>query len=193
MNSKGNIYVVSGPSGVGKGTVVKQVIEQSKASDNSVALSVSATTRKPREGEIDGVHYYFMSEDEFLKTAAKGGFMEYAEYCGHYYGTPRDKVLELADKGTDIILEIEVQGGMQVLDALPQAYGIFLLPPSFGELERRLRSRESEPEEVIEQRLETAHAEISQSYRYEYFVVNDTVENAAGKILDIIAGNRKCE
>ncbi len=193
MNNKGHIYVVSGPSGVGKGTVVKQIIERSETIGGAVALSISATTRKPREGEQDGVHYYFMSEEEFRQTAAKGGFMEYAEYCGHFYGTPRDKVLELADKGTDIILEIEVQGGMQVLDALPQAYGVFLFPPSFKELERRLRSRESEPEEVIEERLETAHAEISQSYRYEYFVVNDTVENAANKILDIIAENRNAQ
>lgn len=185
--SKGNIYIISGPSGVGKGTVVKDVV----ASSDKIVLSVSATTRKPREGEKDKVHYFFLSREEFDSTAENDGFMEYATYCGNSYGTPKAAVFEKTAQGYDVILEIDIQGGLQVLEKFPQAYGIFILPPSYKELELRLRGRNSETDDVIEKRLNTAREEIKQSYLYDYFVVNDTVEHAVKSVLDIIDSNRE--
>lgn len=187
MSNKGNIYVVSGPSGVGKGTVVKRVVE----SDDRIALSVSATTREPRAGEIDKVHYFFISREEFQNMVDEDGFMEHAEYCGNCYGTPKAAVFEKIEQGCDVILEIEVQGGIQIMEKFPQAYGVFVFPPGYKELEQRLRGRASEPDEVIHRRLNVAREEIKQSYRYDYFVVNDTVEQAAQSIIDIIEKNRQ--
>lgn len=186
MNSKGNIYVVSGPSGVGKGTVVKQVV----SSDEKIELSISATTRAPREGEVDKVHYFFLSRDEFDKMAEADGFMEYATYCGNSYGTPKAAVYDRIEKGYDVILEIDIQGGLQILEKFPEAYGIFVFPPSYKELEARLRGRQSETDEVVLKRLAAAREEIAKSYQYDYFVVNDTVEHAVQSVINIIDSNR---
>lgn len=187
MNSKGNIYVISGPSGVGKGTVVKQVVENNE----KITLSVSATTRNPREGEIDKVHYFFLTKEEFQSMVENDGFMEYATYCGNSYGTPKAAVFEKIEQGYDVILEIDIQGGLQILEKFPEAYGIFILPPSYKELEARLRGRQSETEEVIRKRLDAARDEIKQSYLYDCFVVNDTVEHAVQSVVDIIESNRE--
>lgn len=185
--SKGNIYIISGPSGVGKGTVVKEVVESS----DKIVLSVSATTRKPREGEIDKVHYFFLSREEFDDMVKNDGFMEYATYCDNSYGTPKAAVFEKIEQGFDVILEIDIQGGLQVLEKFPQAYGIFILPPSYKELESRLRGRNSETDDVVAKRLNTAREEIKQSYLYDYFVVNDTVEHTVKGVQNIIESNRE--
>lgn len=184
--SKGNIYIVSGPSGVGKGTVVKQVVEQNE----KIVLSVSATTREPRAGEIDKVHYFFLTKDEFQDIVDEDGFLEHAVYCGNCYGTPKKAVVDKIEEGFDVILEIDIQGGLQILEKLPEAMGIFILPPSYKELEKRLRGRQSESDDVIAKRLDAAKAEIKQSYLYDYFVVNDTVEHAVNGIENIIISNR---
>lgn len=184
--SKGNIYIVSGPSGVGKGTVVKKVVEQNE----KIVLSVSATTREPRAGEVDKIHYYFLTMEEFGKIVDEDGFLEHAVYCGNRYGTPKKAVMDKIEEGFDVILEIDIQGGLQILEKLPEAMGIFVLPPSYRELEKRLRGRQSESDDVIEKRLNAAKDEIKQSYLYDYFVVNDTVEHAAKSIENIIEKNR---
>ncbi len=184
--SKGNIYIVSGPSGVGKGTVVKKVVEQNE----QIVLSVSATTREPRAGEVDKVHYFFMTKEDFGRIVDEDGFLEHAVYCGNCYGTPKKAVLDKVEEGFDVILEIDIQGGLQILDKLPEAMGIFVLPPSYKELEKRLRGRQSESDDVVAKRLDAAKAEIKQSYLYDYFVVNDTVEHAVKSIKNIIESNR---
>ncbi len=183
---KGNIYVIAGPSGVGKGTVLKRVFQL----DDNLSLSISATTRSPRVGEIDGVNYYFVTRERFDQIVAEDGFLEYAEYVGNRYGTPLKPVLDKAAEGFDVILEIEVQGCMQVMDKLPEAKGIFILPPSIEALEKRLRGRESEPDDVIRKRLDTAKIELGHVNKFDYFVVNDTIENAANQIVNIIKSNR---
>ena len=184
--SKGKIYVISGPSGVGKGTVVKALI----ASHDDIKVSVSATTRLPREGEINGESYYFITKDVFEDTIANDGFIEYAEYCGNCYGTPKKPVFDMLEAGMDVILEIEVQGGVQVMEKFPEAIGIFILPPSMISLEKRLRGRQSETEEAIVRRLETARYELSQVGKYDYFVVNGPLEQAVADVADIIEKNR---
>ena len=180
--SKGKLIVYTGCSGVGKGTIMKRLFEL----DKSVKLSVSCTTRKPREGEIDGVHYYFITKSEFENLIQKNGFLEYATYCDNYYGTPEKAVDEMLDKGYNVFLEIEVQGGLQVIKKRPDAVSIFILPPSREELERRLRGRGTEDEETIQKRLNCVDAELKVAKEYQYNVVNDEVETAAQKILDII-------
>ena len=184
--SKGNIYIVSGPSGVGKGTVVKKVVEQNE----TIVLSVSATTREPRAGELDKIHYFFMTKEEFCNVVDNDGFLEHAVYCDNFYGTPKKAVMDKIEEGFDVILEIDIQGGLQILEKLPEAMGIFVLPPSYKELEKRLRGRQSESDDVIAKRLDAAKAEIKQSYLYDYFVVNDTVEHAVKSIENIIESNR---
>ena len=184
--NKGKIYVISGPSGVGKGTIVKALT----AAYDDIKVSVSATTRSPREGEINGQSYFFLSREEFEKTVENDGFIEYAEYCGNCYGTPKRPVFEMLDKGIDVILEIEVQGGVQVMEKFPEARGIFILPPSMKSLEKRLRGRQSETEEAILRRLETARYELSQISKYDYFVVNGPLDQAVSDVADIIIKNR---
>ncbi len=184
--SKGKIYVISGPSGVGKGTIVKALI----SSHDDIKVSVSATTRSPREGEINGESYYFLTKEEFADTVAKDGFIEHAEYCGNSYGTPKKPVFDMLEKGIDVILEIEVQGGVQVMEKFPEAQGIFILPPSMKSLEKRLRGRQSETEEAILRRLETARYELSQVSKYDYFVVNGPLEQAVADVAEIIEKNR---
>ena len=176
---KGNLFVISGPSGVGKGTLVARLLE---AVDDTW-LSVSATTRKPRPGDVEGVTYRFMTRRAFEKLRDKGGFLEWAEYSGNYYGTPRDAVVEHMANGEQVILEIEVQGALQVRAALPEAHLIFIEPPSMEELERRLRGRGTDSEEAILKRLETAGVELSQKMEYDIRLVNDNWEQAVNELV----------
>ena len=179
---KGKLVVYTGYSGVGKGTIMKRLREL----DKSVRLSISCTTRKPRDGETNGVEYFFITKDEFEKLVEQDGFLEYARYCGNYYGTPEKAVDEMLDKGYNVFLEIEVQGGMQVMRKRPDCISIFIAPPSFEELERRLRERGTEDETTILQRLSAVEEEKKYQRFYKYTVLNDEVERAARMILSII-------
>lgn len=179
--SKGILMVVSGPSGCGKGTVLAEVLK----SDN-IFYSVSATTRSPRPGETDGVNYYFLTKEKFEEMIAGDGMLEYASYCGNYYGTPRKPVEDMLEKGCHVILEIEVQGAMKIREKCPDAVFVFILPPSLKELRRRLEKRGTESEEVIEKRLGEAAGEISQAYKYDYAVVNGELSEAVDDLRSII-------
>ena len=180
--SKGLLTVVSGASGTGKGTVIKALL-QKKA---DLFLSVSATTRKPRVGEKDGVSYHFMSRDEFEKEIAADGFLEYADVYGNYYGTLRREVDKHLAVGEDVLLEIDTQGALKVMEKIPEGVFVFLLPPSMEELKKRLLGRGTETEESAEKRLRAAAEEIARGKSYKYAVVNDEVEKAAAKIAAII-------
>ena len=181
--SKGLLIVLSGPSGVGKGTILKEVMKDESL---KLAFSISMTTREKREGEVDGVNYFFVSKDEFEQAVKDGKLLEYAEFVGNYYGTPLDYVEKLRNQGINVILEIEVQGCMQVQEKEPGALTIFIVPPSMEELESRIRGRKSEPEEIIQQRLAKAEKEMEMLNRYKYVVCNDDVELAADIISVII-------
>ena len=183
LNSQGLLVVISGPSGVGKGTVRKALFRRS---GHDLVYSISMTTRKPRNEEKDGVEYYFVSKEKFQEEIASGNLLEYAEFCDNYYGTPLDKVQEQLDKGQEVVLEIEVQGAMQVKEKMPEAVYIFIAPPSMRALEERLQNRGTESKEVIEKRLIKAQSEIKVASEYGYIVINDDVENAADKIMAII-------
>ena len=180
---RGLLIIISGPSGVGKGTV-RKYFEANK--DLNLAYSTSMTTRKPREGEIDGKDYFFVTREQFIQSIQKGELLEYAEFVGNYYGTPLKEVNRLRDEGKNVLLEIEVQGAKQVQEKCPDAISIFIIPPSMEELERRLRGRGTEPEDVILQRLETAKTEMTFKDRYKYVVLNDDAEKAAEEVLNII-------
>ena len=182
MKRKGILIVVSGFSGAGKGTLMKELL---KRYDN-YALSVSMTTRAPREGEVDGESYFFVDKETFERTIAEDGLIEYASYCGNYYGTPREYVEKCLQDGRDVILEIEIQGAAKVREKMPEAVSLFLVPPSFEELSRRLHSRGTDSEETIQQRLATARREVKEIVNYDYIVVNDTVDQAVGEILAIL-------
>ena len=186
--TNGLLIVFSGPSGSGKGTVLAEVMKRCP----DIEFSVSATTRAPREGEVDGVNYFFKSKEEFMDLVSHGGFIEWAQFCENCYGTPRAYVESRLAQGKDVVLEIEVQGAMQVKKALPDAVLIFNLPPSMEELENRLVGRNTEPPEVVKKRLATAKEELTVADRYDYVIVNDTVETAAEKFLSILAGE-KCK
>ena len=186
MNKSGLLVVVSGPSGCGKGTVLKQLIEN----DEHVFYSVWATTRTPRVGEVDGVHYYFISKEQFEEKIASGGMLEYASYVGNYYGTPKQAVEEKCAAGYDVILEIEVQGAMQLREKCPDAVFVFIIPPSMEELEHRLVNRQTETQEVIQNRLNTARTELQFAPKYDYIVVNQTVEQAVSDIRAILQAEK---
>ncbi len=187
MNNKGLLVVVSGPSGAGKGTICQEFMK----SHPDCALSISATTRKPREGEVDGVNYFFLTHDEFRKRIDADGFLEHAVFCENYYGTPKDEVLSMIDSGKNVILEIEVQGALQVRSHYPEAVFVFVIPPTIEELEKRLRGRGTESDEVIEKRLERAKAEFAYIPKYNYILINDTVSDAVNR-LDAIISAEKC-
>ena len=181
-NKRGTLVLYTGSSGVGKGTLMERLLE----ADKSIRLSVSNTTRKPRKGEIDGVHYNFVTEDEFVDLINKDGYLEYAKYCENYYGTPKKQVYDLLDEGYNVFLEIEVQGGLQVMEKYPDILSIFILPPSMESLERRLRRRGTEDEETIQMRLAQAKEEMQYKDRYKYNVVNGDLDVAVNEILDIL-------
>ncbi len=183
---KGNLFVVSGPSGAGKGTICAAFAQRRP----EVFLSVSATTREPREGEVEGVHYYFLGEEEFKEKITQGDFLEHAVYCGNYYGTPRGKVMEVIESGRDVILEIESDGAMQVRSRYPEGIFIFVCPPSLQTLEARLRGRGTESEEVIAQRLEKAVQELGRAHKYNYLLLNDDVEAAVRRLEAIVDAER---
>ena len=185
-NKRGLLIVLSGPSGAGKGTLLKDLMERNP----NVMLSISATTRKPRPGEQDGVHYHFLPKDRFTRLIARDGLLEYAEYCGNYYGTPRDDVEQWLEKGRDVILEIEVQGAAQVLGKCPDAVSIFIMPPSMGELEKRLRRRDTEDEEMIRHRLSVAREELNCVADYQYVVFNGQLEDAVDELNSIIKAEK---
>lgn len=186
--ARGRLFIVSGPSGVGKSTVLKALLERR---DNA-RFSISATTRPIREGETDGVHYHFVSVETFRDWIAREEFLEYAEYVGHFYGTPRKFVEAALDAGQDIILDIEIQGAMQVKKRMPDAVKIFIGPPSWDELERRLKARGTNSKEDIEKRLVRAKVEVQTAHTYDYFVMNDSVENAVRE-LDAIMTAEHCK
>ena len=190
LNTRGLLIVISGPSGVGKGTVRKALFNRT---GHDLDYSVSMTTRAPREGEVDGVDYYFVSKEEFLNQIEKGNLLEYAEFVGNMYGTPKDKVEEKLANGNEVVLEIEVNGAMQVREKMKDAVFIFIAPPSYDALENRLVRRGTERNEVIKERLEKAHREIGQAINYDYIVINDEVDNAADRIMAIIrAEHARC-
>lgn len=183
---KGQLYVLTGPSGAGKGTILSRTL----AADPNVFLSVSATTRAPREGEKDGVHYYFLSKADFEKKIAHNAFLEYAHYVDNYYGTLEAPVNDQLEQGRDVVLEIEVQGAMQIHEKRPDAVMIFVLPPSIEELERRLYGRGTESEEKIRKRMETARRELACAEKFDYQIVNDSLDNAVRCLQSIFIAGR---
>ena len=178
--------VISGPSGVGKGTVVNKVLE----SDSNIKLSVSATTRKKRAGEIDGVNYYFYSKEEFLKLCEKGEMLEYAQYCGNFYGTPKKPIECWLESGKDVLLEIEVEGAKEIRKRCKDCILVFLLPPSLELLYNRLKNRGTENESNVRQRLIRAKEELMCANFYDYLVVNNEVERSASDILSILSAEK---
>lgn len=181
---KGNLIVFSGPSGSGKGTILKQLLEQYP--ELNAKVSVSATTRSPRPGEVDGVNYFFLDKDEFESRIDQGGFYEWAKFCDNYYGTPKAEVLKQLDEGIDVILEIEVQGAMKIKEQAPDCVMVFVLPPSFKELKNRLINRGTEQEDVINKRITTAMAEVEYIKHYTYVIVNDELDVAVKQLAGIL-------
>ena len=183
---KGLLVVVSGPSGAGKGTICQALLEKTP-----LAYSVSATTRKPRAGEVDGKSYYFLSVEAFEEMIEKDELLEWAKVYDNYYGTPLKKVEEKLAAGEDILLEIDTQGAMKVREKFPEGVYIFILPPSLAELERRIRGRDTETEDVLQKRLAAAIDEIEAGKCYKYVVTNDEVDGAADSVCAILAAERR--
>jgi len=183
LNDKGLLIVISGPSGVGKGTVREALFEME---GHDLVYSISMTTRAPRKGEVNGREYYFVTKEEFLNCIEEGKMLEYAEFVNNYYGTPLETIQNQLDMGKEVVLEIDVQGATQVREKMKDAVFIFIAPPSYDELLNRLVTRGTESPEVIQERIAKAKREIDLAYMYDYIVVNDTVENAADKIIAII-------
>ena len=195
MNEKGILIVVSGFSGSGKGTLMKELLTRYP---DTYALSISATTRSPREGEVDGREYFFVSKDEFEKMIAKGELIEYAKYVENYYGTPRDYVEKKLDEGKDVILEIEIQGALNVKKMFPDTLLLFVTPPSAEELKKRLVGRGTEMMDVIESRMDRACEEAEGMENYDYLIVNDSLDRCVEEMHSIIRGehrrsSRNCE
>ena len=187
MKRKGILIVVSGFSGAGKGTLMKELL---KRYDN-YALSVSMTTRAPREGEVDGESYFFVDKETFERTIAEDGLIEYASYCGNYYGTPRKYVEKCLQDGRDVILEIEIQGALKVKEKFPETLLLFVMPPSAAELKRRLEGRGTESPEVIRERLVRASEEAEGIENYEYLIINDDLDECVREMNDIINAARR--
>ena len=176
--AKGKTFIISGPSGVGKSTVLKELFR----GRDDLYFSISATTREPRDGEVDGVHYHFIDVDRFQELIGQDAFLEYAEYVGNFYGTPKKFVDEAMEQGKDVVLDIEVQGALQVHTKRPDTIRIFIAPPSWEELERRLVGRGTDSRDKINKRLVRAKVEFQTANTYDYFVINDTVEQAVCEI-----------
>lgn len=179
--NKGLLFVVSGPSGAGKGTICRELAEKA-----DIDLSVSMTTRSPRPDEIEGKNYYFVTEEEFIRTINKGGFLEYAKVYGNYYGTPREAVMDQLEKDRDVVLEIDIQGALQIKETYPKGVFIFVLPPSMQELRKRITGRGSETEDDINLRLGETLTEVSYIDKYDYCVVNDEIGEAVDRVAAII-------
>lgn len=179
--SKGTLLVISGPSGVGKGTIVNKLL----ASRPNVSLSISCTTRAPREGEKEGESYFFLAKDRFKEMIERGGFLEYSEHFGNYYGTPK-KFVEDKLEGGDVILEIEVDGALNVKRVMPEAVLVMIAPPSKKELYARLKGRGSEGEDEISRRIDRADYELSKSPLYDFVIINDDLETAVDKVEAIL-------
>ncbi|WP_317313611.1 guanylate kinase [Absicoccus porci] len=187
---RGLLIILSGPSGVGKGTIRKYFEKDDRL---NLAYSTSMTTRSPRQGEKDGVDYFFTTKEKFEEAIKNGDLLEYAEFVGNYYGTPLNEVERLRNEGKNVLLEIEVQGATQVQKRCPDALSIFIIPPSMDELERRIRGRRSEPEEIIQQRLAKASHEMKMIPNYKYIVCNDDPKLAAELIKTIILRHMELE
>lgn len=183
LNEQGLLVVISGPSGVGKGTIRKALFQ---IPDNNFCYSVSMTTRKPRQGEQDGVDYFFVSREQFEQKIKQKQLLEYAEFVGEYYGTPLEYVDKQIDSGKEVIVEIEVEGALKVREQKPDAVFIFIVPPSKQALLDRLTNRGTENSDTIQKRIQKAEREYHLAYKYDYIVVNDDVKNAADRIYAII-------
>lgn len=181
MNKQGLKIILSGPSGSGKGTIVRKLIN-----NENMVLSISATTRAPREGEKEGVHYFYRTKEEFEQMIKENALLEYAEFCGNYYGTPKAFIEETTSNGKDVILEIEVQGALQIKEIYPDAVFIFIIPPTLIDLKNRLIRRGTEDMDTIEKRLQRAGEELVYYKEYDYVVVNESVEDATETIKNII-------
>ncbi len=184
--NKGLLFVVSAPAGCGKDTILELLFKKT----DTVGYSVSATTRAPREGEVNGVHYFFKTREEFEQMIRDSEVLEYTEYCGNYYGTPKKGVEELLAQGKDVILKIEVEGAMNIKRIFPECCLVFILPPSLAELERRLRKRGTETEEKILQRTAQARNELEFAKNYDYLIVNGELEEAVDDLLAVIRGEK---
>jgi guanylate kinase len=184
--SKGFLLIVSGPAGTGKGTVCKELLERNK----DIVYSTSATTRKPRKGEVDGVNYFFIEKEKFEDMVENNEFLEHAHVHTNYYGTPREFVIEQIEKGETVLLEIDVQGALQVKENYPEAIFVFLLPPTMEELKNRIVKRGTESNEDIERRYKNAFKEIEFLGKYDYFVINNQIEDAVSDIESIIRAER---
>jgi len=185
-NPSGSLIVISGPSGAGKGTIVKALLDQYP----SIHYSVSATTRAPREGEVNGVNYWFVSREEFLKMRERDELLEWAEVYGNFYGTPRRRVMEAIARGHDIILEIDPQGAMKIKDRFPAAVFVYIMPPSPRELTKRIRGRGTESQEAIRCRLNSVADELRYVHEYDYLVINDNLKEATADVASIIRAEK---
>lgn len=183
----GQLIVISAPSGAGKGTIIKELL---KNDDKNRWLSVSATSRLPREGEKEGVNYYYLSTEEFEKKIEDGYFLEYTNYAGNYYGTPKEYIKEKINQGIDVILEIEIEGATNIKKLVPEAIFIFIMPPSLKELVKRLKTRGTETNEKIMKRFHVAYKEVNEVSKYNYVVVNDKLDEAVNKVESILKAEK---
>ena len=186
QKKQGQLIVVSGPSGAGKDTIVNKIVEK----NTNIWISISATSRKPREGEKEGINYFFLTKEDFERKIKENYFLEYAEYANNYYGTPKEKIKEKLDKGIDVILVIEIQGAKKIKELVPEALFIFIMPPSEKELLKRLKNRKTENNEKIVERFNIAYKEINEVTKYNYVVVNDKIEDAVEKVEAIIKAEK---
>ena len=186
MDNKGLLFVISAPAGCGKDTILNEVFKKT----DKAGYAVSATTRAPREGEVNGVHYHFLSREEFEKKISEKEVLEYTEYCGNYYGTLRKSVNDLILSGKDAILKIEVEGAMNIRRIFPEACLVFILPPSWEVLEERLRGRGTESEETIKARSDQARTELTFAENYDYLIVNDKLDEAVDDLLAVLRSEK---